>query len=225
MQNNFIVKNTMVFSFFIQIVTLIIGVIAQFIKVPHHKNILKDALLLENIVQFIEGTFYLWFIYFYEKNVDKVDIAKYRYYDWFLTTPTMILSIIIYFHYNNSYKKIYYNIITFLKKDFNKIIELWFYNLNMLIVGFLQEIKIINIILSTIVGFYFFGLLFYKMFKYYVVHNKKNYFLFFLMFFIWGLYGMAALFNYKLKNTFYNILDIFSKNFFGLFLAYLVFKA
>ena len=101
MQNNFIVKNTMIFSFFIQIVTLIIGVIAQFIKVPNHKNILKNALLLENIVQFIEATFYLWFIYFYKNNVDKVDIAKYRFYDWFLTTPTMILSIIIYFHYNN----------------------------------------------------------------------------------------------------------------------------
>lgn len=226
MQNNFLVKNTMIFSFFMQIITLIIGVIAQFIKIAYHKNILKNALLLENIVQFIEATFYLWFIYFYKKNVDKVDIAKYRYYDWFLTTPTMILSIIIYFHYNNNLsKKIYYNIITFFKKDFNKIIELWFYNLNMLIVGFLQEIKIINIILSTIVGFYFFGLLFYKMFIYYVVNNKKNYLLFFLMFFIWGLYGIAALFNYKLKNAFYNILDIFSKNFFGLFLAYLVFKS
>ena len=52
MQNNFIVKNSMVFSFFIQIVTLIIGVTAQVIKVPHHKNLLKDALVLENIVQF-----------------------------------------------------------------------------------------------------------------------------------------------------------------------------
>tara|TARA_Y100000389_G_scaffold198880_1_gene236233 strand:- start:22198 stop:22875 length:678 start_codon:yes stop_codon:yes gene_type:complete len=223
MQNNFIVKNTMIFSFFIQIVTLIIGVIAQFIKVPNHKNILKNALLLENIVQFIEATFYLWFIYFYKNNVDKVDIAKYRFYDWFLTTPTMILSIIIYFHYNNSSKKIYYNLITFFKQDLRKILELWFYNLNMLIIGYLQEINIVNIILSTIIGFYFFGLLFHKMFIYYVIGNKKNYLLFFLMFVIWGLYGIAALFNYKIKNAFYNILDIFSKNFFGLFLAYLVF--
>ena len=134
MQNSLIVKNTMIFSFFIQIVTLIIGVFAQFIKVPSYKYILKNALLLENIIQFIEAMFYLWFIYFYKKNVDKVDIAKYRYYDWFLTTPTMILSIIIYFHYNNSSKKIYYNMITFFKQDFRKILELFFYNLNMLII-------------------------------------------------------------------------------------------
>lgn len=173
MENSFIVKNTMIFSFLIQIITLIIGIFAQFIKVPRHKYILKDALLLENIVQFIEAIFYLWFIYFYKENVDKIDIAKYRYYDWFLTTPTMILSVIIYFHYNNSSKKIYYNMITFFKQDFRKILELWFYNFNMLIIGYLQEINIISILLSTLIGFYFFGLLFYKMFKYYVVQNKK----------------------------------------------------
>jgi len=27
---------------------------------------------------------------------------------------------------------------------------------------------------------------------------------------------------YKIKNTFYNVLDVFSKNFFGLFLAYMI---
>ena len=91
MQNSLIVKNTMIFSFFIQIVTLIIGVFAQFIKVPSYKYILKNALLLENIIQFIEAMFYLWFIYFYKKNVDKVDIAKYRYYDWFLTLGIYML--------------------------------------------------------------------------------------------------------------------------------------
>jgi len=63
------------------------------------------------------------------------------------------------------------------------------------------------------------------MFIYYVKENKENYNIFFLMFFIWGLYGIAAIFNYKIKNTFYNILDIFSKNFFGLFLSYLVYTS
>ena len=41
---------------------------------------------------------------------------------------------------------------------------------------------------------------------------------------IWSIYGIAALFNFKIKNAFYNILDIFSKNFYGLFLAYLVYS-
>lgn len=223
--NTFIVKDTMNFSFIIQIITLIIGVAAQFVKVTSDKLILKNALFLENIVQFIEASFYLWFIFFYNKNVDKIDIAKYRYYDWFLTTPTMILSVITFFHYNNKSNKIYYSLITFFKNDFKKIMELFFYNTNMLITGFLQELNLINIFCSTIIGFIFFGLLFYKMFIYYVINNKENYFIFFLMFFIWALYGVAAVFNHKIKNAFYNILDIFSKNFFGLFLSYLVYTS
>jgi hypothetical protein len=38
----------------------------------------------------------------------------------------------------------------------------------------------------------------------------------------WSLYGVFALMKYTLKNTGYNILDIFSKNFFGVFLSYLI---
>ena len=97
-----VVKNTMLVSFFAQIITLFLGVSAQFVEITKKHTILKQALALENFVQFIEGSFYLWFLLFYLKNLDKTDIAKYRYYDWFITTPTMILSTIAYFHYNNT---------------------------------------------------------------------------------------------------------------------------
>jgi len=220
-----IVKNTMYISFIIQIVTLVIGVSAQFIKLKPHQLILKQALFLENFVQLIEGTFYFWFIYFYKKNVDKIDIAKYRYYDWFLTTPTMILSTIAFFYYNNNnLTKKHIDIISFFKNDFFKIIELFFYNFNMLIFGFLQEINVIKIIISTFFGFVFFALLFYKMFIYYVNNNLYNIIIFYSMFIIWALYGIAAIFNSRLKNTSYNILDTFSKNFYGLFLSFIVYK-
>ena len=36
---------------------------------------------------------------------------------------------------------------------------------------------------------------------------------------IWPLYGVAAMFNSKYKNFAYNILDIFSKNFYGLYIV------
>jgi hypothetical protein len=41
------------------------------------------------------------------------------------------------------------------------------------------------------------------------------------MFGIWSLYGVAAWFPSALKNASYNILDIFAKNFYGVFLSYL----
>jgi bacteriorhodopsin len=47
--------------------------------------------------------------------------------------------------------------------------------------------------------------------------------LFWYFFSVWSIYGIAALFPYKEKNISYNILDLFSKNFFGLFLSYKVY--
>jgi hypothetical protein len=225
MTKNYIVKNTMYISFYVQIITLIIGLLALFIKTSPNKLILKEALILENIVQFIEGAFYLWFIYFYTKNVDKVDIAKYRYYDWFFTTPTMILSAIAYFQYNNLKSKTNsFTLIEFIKNNFEKITRIFSYNFGMLFIGYLQEIKLINIWFSTFFGFIFFGLMFSRIFYDFTIQSKANYPIFFIMVIIWSIYGIAATFNFKLKNAFYNILDLFSKNFYGLFLSYLIFK-
>ena len=186
--------------------------------------LIREALILENLVQIIEGSFYIWFIYFYTKNVDKEDIAHYRYYDWFFSTPIMIISTVAYFHYNNTKLISGSSLYSFFKTDIKKISELLFYNFNMLFIGYLQELKLISLAISTVVGFFFFGLLFLKMFVYYVKTNSANYLIFYLMLFIWALYGIAALYKNKIKNASYNILDIFSKNFFGLFLAYLVYN-
>jgi hypothetical protein len=226
---NFIVKDTLKLSFFVQIITLIIGLfVIFFTNIAESSTLLREALILENFVQIIEGSFYIWFIYFYTKNVDKEDIASYRYYDWFFSTPLMIISTVAYFHYNNTKLNSVgtnTNLLSFISNDIQKIGELLFYNFNMLFIGYLQELKLISLAVSTIFGFLFFGLLFYKMFIYYVKNNSVNYTIFYLMFFIWALYGIAALYKNKIKNASYNILDVFSKNFFGLFLAYLVYNA
>ena len=221
-----VVKNTMLVSFFAQIITLFLGVSAQFVEIAKKHTILKQALALENFVQFIEGSFYLWFLLFYLKNVDKTDIAKYRYYDWFITTPTMILSTIAYFHYNNTKDtdEEGFTLLEFFKSNKENIIEIFLYNFGMLIFGYLQEIGIINILLSTGFGFLFFGLMFYKIYEYYAVKSSSNLPIFYIMLSIWSIYGIAALFKFNIKNAFYNILDVFSKNFYGLFLAYLVYS-
>jgi hypothetical protein len=43
--------------------------------------------------------------------------------------------------------------------------------------------------------------------------------LFLVMLVVWALYGVAATFPYKEKNVSYNLLDVVSKNFYGLFLS------
>ena len=46
----------------------------------------------------------------------------------------------------------------------------------------------------------------------------------YFIFTIWGLYGIAALMPHHTKNNMFNILDIFSKNFFGVYIYYRITK-
>jgi hypothetical protein len=92
----------------------------------------------------------------------------------------------------------------------------------MLIFGFLGELKIINIITSTILGFIPFLIYYYIIYVNYARQTKSGTKLFWYFFSFWSLYGVAAFFPYYIKNTIYNILDLFAKNFFGLFLAYII---
>jgi bacteriorhodopsin len=76
-------------------------------------------------------------------------------------------------------------------------------------------------ITSLTIGFLFFGMTFYYIYVNYAKKSKNATKLFYYIFFVWGLYGIAALSSsYELKNNAYNILDIFAKNFFGLYLYY-----
>ena len=136
----------------------------------------------------------------------------------------MILSSIAYFSYNNrKLENVSFTLFDLLKDDYKKIVEILYYNFGMLFFGYLQEINLIHILFSTLIGFTFFFYLFYKLYIYYVRESSENYLIFYIMTGIWSIYGIAALFNFKIKNAFYNILDIFSKNFYGLFLAYLIY--
>ena len=216
------VKTTLYISIFIQLVALIMGTIAQFKTLPDDKHLLKDIMLIENIVQLVEFTFYIS-IYIFVSNLIDNDIAKFRYYDWVLTTPLMLLTSLLYFIYNNKSEKengekkekTFSNII---KSEKEPIIKIFLSNLGMLCVGYLQEIGKLDILYSTLFGFGFLFYSFYKLYQY--VGDFESKILFWIMFGLWSNYGFAAMMKNEYKNTMYNILDIFSKNFYGIFIAY-----
>ncbi len=142
--------------------------------------------------------------------------------DWIITTPTMILSTIAYFHYNNVKSKIGIRLHEFAKTNWTKIWKLFAYNWLMLFVGYLQELNLISIIYSTIVGFTCFGLFFYGMHTNYASLSLKNIPVFTVMILLWASYGIFALSSNKKKNILYSLLDVFSKNLYGLFLVYTI---
>ena len=90
------VKNTIWFSLLIQLITGIIPLHTLFININEKHNILKDILILETVVQFIEMLFYIW-IAFAVLNIKKM--ASRRYIDWVITTPAMLLSTIMFMNY------------------------------------------------------------------------------------------------------------------------------
>ena len=223
MIENINILNSAYFSLILQLIIGIICIFGIFIPLKKKDNVLTDILILETIVQFIEFTFYFWLIIQFSKI--NYEVTFVRYFDWFITTPTMLISIIIFMIYQNSLNETNNDPINFYKEfieNMNTIVYILLFNALMLIFGFLGEIKLLNKKLSFIFGFIFFFLSYYLIFSNYVNNNINNLFLFIINFILWSLYGIAYLFTYKNKNISYNILDIFSKNLNGLFLFFYI---
>jgi hypothetical protein len=208
-------------SIIIQILSAI-GLKGVFIDLPEKHKILQSILKLEMIVQFIELLFYILILQPMIKTA-LPQMAAARYIDWVITTPTMLLTAIILFKYeehleNNIDKNIEF--FEFLKTDQSNIMSIFVCNFLMLFFGYLGEIGVIDVRLSTVLGFIFLALTFYIIYINYAIKSKGAIKLFFYMFIVWAIYGIAALMTPYVKNNMFNILDILAKNFMGLYLYY-----
>jgi bacteriorhodopsin len=94
----------------------------------------------------------------------------------------------------------------------------------MLLFGYLGEIKMLPTILGVGLGFIPFFIYYFIIYNKYAILSETGIKLFWYFFIVWSLYGIVAILPYYLKNSLYNILDLFSKNFFGIFLSYLIFS-
>jgi hypothetical protein len=94
----------------------------------------------------------------------------------------------------------------------------------MLFFGYLGEIKTIPSLLGVFLGFIPFLIYYYIIYVNFVTQNTTGQAMFWYFVVFWSLYGVAAVLPYYVKNACYNILDLFSKNFFGVFLGYIIFS-
>jgi hypothetical protein len=222
MDTKYLFYITLIISIIVQIITGGIEIVALFIKVPSAYSLIRELLMFEFIVQLIEGIFYIWLAYNFTKIVN---VTPKRYIDWVITTPTMLITLMLYLIYLNK-KSINdtndLEIFTLLKENSSIIIPILMLNWLMLLFGYLGEMKIIPVLLGVILGFIPFVTYYYMIYINYVTQNTSGYLLFWYFFFFWSLYGVVAVLPYYMKNAFYNILDLFAKNFFGLFLTYII---
>lgn len=212
---------TLIISIIIQIFTGGFEIFSLFTKVPTEFSIIRQLLILEVVVQIVEGIFYLWLVYnFYRVT----DVTPKRYIDWSITTPTMLITLIFYLIYSecresgDTSKLEFFKLLT---TNSPNIIYILLLNWLMLIFGYLGEVKILPTLTGVLLGFIPF-LLYYLIIYINYVRNQNGLNLFLYFFVFWSLYGVAATLPYYLKNSCYNILDLFSKNFFGVFLSYII---
>ena len=158
----------------------------------------RISLQLSTFVTIIASMHYYLMI----QNKDNIEI--YRYFDWFFTTPILLIDLCILLDIEDPYF----------------ILEIIVYNTLMLLFGFLSEINYLSVMSGTVLGFVPFVLIFKR------INDKlgdktteEQYDLFHTFFFLWSLYGINHIVkNDEIKNANYNVLDFTTKGMFGLYI-------
>jgi bacteriorhodopsin len=208
---------TAIGSLVLQLITGLVEVHGVFMPVTPKTQILQDILTLELSVQAIEFMFYLYLVYMILTNHVDTSITRHRYVDWAITTPAMLVSFVLFFkYYSNPNRTLkFWDTIV---EEKETILKLVIANALMLLCGYLAELGIINITAGVTLGFIPFFYIFWLLYDRYVKHESDLQLLYYPIVTIWVLYGIAAYLPFARKNTMYNILDLFAKNFYGLFL-------
>jgi hypothetical protein len=149
---NLNIYKSLITSLIIQAITGFLEIITLFINVPKSFAFLKQMLLLEIFVQFIEGTFYIYWLYNF-KNI--LNVTPKRYFDWVITTPTMLINLIFYLiflYYSNKNISDRLSFWGLFVKEYFTIITVLILNFIMLVFGYLTELSIIHRLLGVLLG-------------------------------------------------------------------------
>ena len=222
------VSKTVYLSLIIQFVTTAISLDGLNYNLQDKDEILRTILILEAVVQGVESFFYIWVI----KALKKINImSSRRYVDWFITTPLMLFTTTIFMQYQKNKEEDNQEIITipqFIEDNKQILLLIFVFNYAMLFCGLMHEFKTINpkqgISKNTAlpIGFICFFISFFLIYDNFAKYTEYGRNLFYFLLIVWGLYGVSAYQNTITKNTWYNCLDIVSKNFYGLFLYYYI---
>lgn len=220
-------------SFFITLSFLVTTGTITFIEALRTDIVpMRHILNLETCISIVAAYFYGKFITMlepYKEGIlddkkdnpkqDKMELGKIenkindtRYVDWMITTPIMLLVLILAFQYNSGQNGV----------KFTDYLFILLMNYGMLGSGYLGEKDKLNKLVANVIGFVFFGLLYGFMYYKYLLktkngNNVNNQMLYGAFFILWSLYGFFYLTKESIKNTGYNILDLFSKCFVGIY--------
>ena len=179
----------------------------------------RTILAIESLTCIVAGIIYYFIINIYRKtaNMTVADwnkITTLRYIDWSITTPLLITSFSLFLANGEKVRNLG-----------NFIVSLIFFDLIMILAGFLGSKNIINDVLAQIVGFGAYFMIFFLMYNKFfrevtlTVNILFKQVFFYIMLVLWFIYGVIYNFQTVNRNIYTNILDGLSKGLFGLTLS------
>ena len=198
-------------SFYITYVFLMTTATITFIEAMRTDDIkVRNILNLETCISVVAAFFYSKFVDDIEdEQINYEKINKTRYTDWAITTPIMLLVLVLAFLYNTKGGPL----------AISKYAIILLLNYGMLLFGYFGEIGVLNKFNANGIGFMFFAGLFGYLYNQFLnkKYNFDNMVLYMAFLILWSLYGVVYFFDEVNKNVSYNILDLFSKCFVGIF--------
>lgn len=198
-------------SFYITYAFLMTTATITFIEAMRTKDLkVRNILNLETCISVVAAFFYSQFVdKIKDGNIDYEEINKTRYTDWSITTPIMLLVLCLAFLYNSKggplsiYK-------------FGIVLVLNFF---MLLFGYLGETERMTRNFANGIGFVFFAALYGYIYKQFIHKkaNRDNSLLFWTFVILWSFYGVFYQMSSIPRNVGYNVLDLMSKCFVGIF--------
>ena len=200
-------------TFTITYIFLVTTGIVIFIEALRHGNgFISHIMNLETAISVVAAYFYGLFMVELEQSeklntpVDWSKMVVYRYIDWSITTPIMLLVLILYMGNNLN-----------IPVKLGTYIMILLLNYIMLGFGFLGETEVTSRATGSIGGFAAFGLMFLIIYATFMKkYNFSNSVLFWFYAIVWSMYGVMYTLNNSLKIPVTNILDLISKCFVGL---------
>jgi len=200
-------------SFYFSYAFLMTSTTITLIEALRTKNeVVRHIMNLETCITIVAAFFYSQFLEILKesegKEIPYESINSTRYMDWVVTTPLMLLVLCLALGFENK------QVLTI-----SKYLLIIFLNFGMLLFGYMGEIKQIDKLVGLIIGFIFFFMMFWVIWKTFMnntttIPSKITYFAFLI---VWSIYGVIYLADDKTKNIVFNILDVTAKAIIGLF--------
>lgn len=201
-----LIKNTFYITYVFLITT---GTITFIESLRTKEEKVRNILNLETCISVIAAFFYGKFVQELDTTIDYKKINETRYVDWAITTPIMLLVLVLAFLFNNKEGAF----------SFSKYLVILVLNYAMLGFGYVGELGLMDRTTSNGLGFVAFAGMYYYIYQNYIKgrSNNDNLLLYSLFVFLWALYGVFYFFESVTRNVGYNVLDLFSKCFVGIF--------